>query len=149
MINLDTIEKMWEKDSVIDPINLDTTSLDTSALHAKYLKIFNITRMLLKRRELRLVQLKKDKWLYFSGKMTRDKMDELNWPYDPFNGCSKPMKSELTNHIDADTEVQDVLLKIEYAKLMVESVEEIMNSIRWRHSAIKNAIEWKKFNAGI
>ena len=34
--DLDMIQKMWEKDSIIDPDNLHTESLKIPALHAKY-----------------------------------------------------------------------------------------------------------------
>ena len=36
MIDLEKIQGMWEKDSIIDPDNLHTESLNTPLLHAKY-----------------------------------------------------------------------------------------------------------------
>jgi len=149
MIDLDTIHKMWENDAIIDKVELDSASIDTSKLHAKYLSLFDASRMLLKRRELKLSQMKKDKWRYYTGKMTQDEMDAYGWPYDPFNGCSKPMKSELSIYIDSDSDVQALQLKIEYSKITTEAIEEILGVLRWRHSAIKNIIEFRKFQSGI
>jgi len=149
MIDLNTIHKMWEKDSVIDKVELDTTSIETSKLHAKYLSLFDTARMLLKKRELKLTQLKKNKWRYYTGKMTQDEMDAYGWPYDPFNGCSKPLKSEVNYFIDSDDDVQDLQMKVEYSKIVMESLEEILGNIRWRHQVIKNIIEYRKFTSGM
>ena len=37
MFTLEDILAMWAKDCVIDPNNLDTTSINNAILHAKYL----------------------------------------------------------------------------------------------------------------
>ena len=37
--DLDTIQKMWEKDSKIDIDNLHTESLNISILHSKYFNL--------------------------------------------------------------------------------------------------------------
>ena len=41
MINLDTIQEMWTKDSKIDIDNLHTESLNIPILHAKYFDLYN------------------------------------------------------------------------------------------------------------
>ena len=40
MIDLDTIQKMWERDAKIDPDNLHTESLNIPILHSKYYEIY-------------------------------------------------------------------------------------------------------------
>ena len=45
-MNLETIQSMWEKDSVIDPDELHTASLVVPTLHAKYYQLFNDLRLL-------------------------------------------------------------------------------------------------------
>jgi hypothetical protein len=32
---------------------------------------------------------------------------------------------------------------------MVETLQDIMDNIKWRHSNIRNIIDWKKFTAGM
>ncbi|NDH06682.1 hypothetical protein EBX93_12305 [bacterium] len=32
---------------------------------------------------------------------------------------------------------------------LVETLQEILDSVKWRHSHIKNMIEWKKFTSGV
>ena len=149
MIDLESIQKMWAVDCQIKENELDTSSIDSAKLHAKYLELFNMARLTLKKRELELSELKQEKWRYFAGKMTKEEMDEKSWDYDPFKGATKPMKSELGNYIDSDSDIQRVKLKIEYSKIVAETLEEILNNLKWRHSTIKNIIEGKKFTAGL
>ena len=40
-MNLETIQSMWEKDSLIDKDNLHDESLKIPSLHAKYHEMFN------------------------------------------------------------------------------------------------------------
>lgn len=149
MIDIESIHKMWEADCQINDNELDRASVESSKLHAKYLQLFNGARLQLKKRELELSELKQEKWRYFAGKMTKQEMDELQWPYDPFKGSTKPMKSELSHYIDSDKDIQKIQLKIEYSKIVAETLEEILNNLRWRHTHIKNIIDWKKFTSGI
>jgi hypothetical protein len=149
MIDLETVHKMWEEDSQIKENDLDITSIESSKLYAKYLKLFNIGRLTLKKRELELSELKQDKWRYFAGKMTKAEMDDKDWDYDPFKGSTKPMKSELNHYIESDKDIQHVQLKIEYSKIVANALEEILNNLRWRHTVIRNIIDWKKFTSGM
>ena len=43
MIDLESIQKMWEKDSNINMDNLHDESIKVPALHAKYFEIYNTT----------------------------------------------------------------------------------------------------------
>ena len=40
-MNLDEIQEMWKRDSVIDPDNLHDESLKIPQLHSKYYTIYN------------------------------------------------------------------------------------------------------------
>lgn len=145
---LDDVIEMWKNDSAIDELNLDTTTVKGAVLHAKYLELFSIAKLQLKRREAELANLKKDKWLYYNGKMTREEMDKKGWPYDPFTGMTKPLKSDMEMYYESDADLRKVKAQIEYQKTIVEALDEIMGTLRWRHQAIKNIIEFKKFTAG-
>lgn len=149
MIDLNTLHKMWADDSHIRENELDTSSINGAKLHSKYLELFNIARLKLKKTELKLAELKQKKWRYYTGKMSKAEMDELSWDYDPYKGSTKPMKAELNQYIEADEDIQKIKLKIEYAKIVAESIEEILNTLRWRHTVIKNIIDWKKFTSGV
>lgn len=146
---LDDVLSMWKTDSVIDEMNVDATTIKGAILHSKYLELFSVAKLQLKRKDAELANLKKDKWLYYNGKMTKEEMDERKWPYDPFQGMSKPMKGDMEMYYETDTDLRKIKTQIEYQKTIVEALEEIMGTLRWRHQAIKNIIEHRKFVAGM
>jgi len=147
-MTLDDIMKMWEVDCEIDDLALDDETKKTSKLHAKYLALVNVNRLQRAKLDSDLDSLKKDKWLYYTGKMTKQDMDSRGWAYDPFNGGIKPLKSELSFYYDSDEDIVKVKQKIEYQKTIGNLLEEIMNNLRWRHTHVKNIIDWKKFVSG-
>ena len=147
-MTLNDIMKMWEVDCEIDDLALDDETKKTSKLHAKYLELVNVNRLQRAKLDSDLDTLKKDKWLYYTGKMTKQDMDMRGWGYDPFNGGIKPLKSELSFYYDSDEDLVKVKQKIEYQKVVGNLLEEIMNNLRWRHTHVKNIIDWKKFVSG-
>ena len=147
MITLDDLITMWKKDSEIDEMNLDESSQKVAKIHGKYLELISITKLQLKKKELEQKILLKDKWRYFNGKMDQAEIATRGWPYDPFNGL-KIMKSDLEYYFNADPELQKSEERIIYIKTLVETLEEIMGTLRWRHTHIKNMIDWRKFTSG-
>ena len=147
MNNLQQILEMWKTDSVIDEMNLDESSRDSAKLHGKYLEILSVNRMKLKKAELEFKVLLKDKWMHYNGKMSKEEIDEKGWDYDPLNGLTV-LKGDMDYYYDADPDIQALVAKIEYQETLVETLEEIMNNIRWRHSTIKNIIDWRRFTSG-
>ena len=148
-MNINTIQDMWITDSIIDQNRLDDASVDCAKLHAKYLGIFNTAKIKLKKRELEMISLKHTKWRWYTGKMSKDEMDRLGYDYDPWAGGTKPMKSEINVYIESDEDIQELQLKVEYYKIITSTIEEILGNIRWRNSAIKNIIDFKKFTSGV
>jgi len=94
----------------------------------------------LKKKELKKAVLKKDLWLYYNGKMTKAEMDKHDWKYDPFDGLSKPMKSDMEKFYSTDSELLELELLLEYDKTYVETCKEILDNIKWRSQTIKNII---------
>ena len=148
MLGLDDLLKMWKEDSVIDELNLDTETVKIAKQHSKYLEIFSMYKLKYKKRLIDLDKMKKAKWLYFTGKMTKEEMDDRGWDYDPFGGGVKPLKSDMGVYYDADEDLIKIKGGIEYLKVILDTLEEIMNNIRWKHSHIKNMLDWKRFTAG-
>jgi hypothetical protein len=147
MLNLEDVLKMWADDSVIDDIRLDEASKDTAKLHAKYLEMLSVTKLQLKRRDMEFKVLLKNKWLWYNGKMSKDQIDQLGWEYDALNGL-KVLKGEMDYYYDSDPHIQESQAKIDYLKTLIETLEEIINTIRWRHSTVKNMIDWRRFESG-
>ena len=139
---------MWAKDCVIDSNELDKSSREQPILHAKYLELLSTYKLQLKRAEFSQKSLLKDKWLWYNGKMDHSEIIEKGWNPDPFNGL-KILKGEMDHYYDTDPEIQESELKIQYYKNVIDTLEEIINNIKWRHSTIKNIIDWKKFESGV
>tara|TARA_Y100000114_G_scaffold128508_1_gene125589 strand:- start:213 stop:659 length:447 start_codon:yes stop_codon:yes gene_type:complete len=147
MIDLKSIHDMWEKDCVIDDMRLDESSRQAPILHAKYLQLLSTVKLQLKRAEFSQKTLLKQKWLWYNGKMDPIAMNELGWDPDPFDGL-KVLKGDMDYYYDADPEIQKSEEKIQYLKTIIDTLEDMINSIKWRHQTIKNMIEWKKFSSG-
>ena len=79
--------------------------------------------------------------------MDDDRIRELGWEPDPFNGL-KIMKNDMSIFFNADKDLQELNAKIEYLKVTVDFLKECMQNITWRHQTIKNTIDWRKFMAG-
>lgn len=148
MMKIDDVIEMWKVDSEIDDLNLDEETKKSANLHSKYLEMLSIARLNLKRREMEFNTLLKDKWLHYNGKMSKEDIDARGWPYDPLDGL-KVLKGDMNKFYDADPDIQKAQGQIDYNKELISVLEEIISNIRWRHQNIKNAIEWKKFVAGI
>ena len=147
MIDLKTIHEMWSKDCEISQTKLDESSRATPMLHSKYLELLTTYKLTLKRAEFEQKKLLKDKWLYYNGKMDQVRVEELGWTPDPFDGL-KILKGEMDYYYDSDPEIQDSEGKIQYYKTVIDTLEEIINVLRWRHQTIGNMIKWKQFESG-
>lgn len=146
-MNLETVLEMWKKDSEIPQYNLDETSRQTPTLHAKYMEFMSIARLQLKKAEMAQKTILKKKWLYYNGKMNQEQIQSEGWDFDPFEGL-KVLKGEMDYYYDADSDIQKSEEKITYYKTYIETLTEIINVLKWRHSTIKNIIDWRRFEAG-
>jgi len=147
-MNIEDLLEMWGEDSKIDEHNLDDTTIRGASLHSKYLELHSVAKLRLKKKEQDLSVLKKDKWLWFNGKMEKAEIDKRGWSYDPFNGMNKPLKTDLQQFYDSDKDIMDASMQIEYQKTYVEVCKEILDNIKWRHTQIKNIIDWRRFQSG-
>ena len=144
---LSDIQEMWKKDCLIDDIELDASSLQVPKLHAKYSEILSNQKLIQIRYEQQLKTLQKDKWLWYTGKLDQDTIQKKNWDYDPFNGLTI-LKSDYDKFFGADRDIQKAIEKMEYCRIVVEYLQDIVSQLTWRHQTIKNIIEWRKFMAG-
>lgn len=146
MIDLKQIHEMWSRDSEIK-MQLDESSRETPMLHAKYLEFLSTTKLQLKRAEFTQKVLLKEKWLYYNGKMSQEDVVAKGWDPDPFDGL-KILKGEMEYYYDADPEIQKSEEKIQYFKTVIDTLEQIISNLNWRHQTIGNIIKWKQFESG-
>ena len=139
---------MWKKDSVIDEMKLDESSRDSAKLHSKYLELYSVARLRLKKLELDFKPLLRDKFMHYNGKLSQEELNEKKWDPDPLNGLTV-LKGDLDKWYDADPIIQEHQSKIALQREIVDTLKEIMENVKWRHQNIKNMIEWRKFTSGI
>ena len=146
-MTLNDIKAEWKKDVQIDDIELDKSSLEVPKLHAKYSELLTDHIIKLKDVQFKYQLLRKEKWLWFNGKLDDDRVKELGWNPDPFDGL-KIMKNDMGVFFDADLDLQKIRAQIEYLTEVIDFLKRCMDNITWRHQTIKNTIEWRKFMAG-
>lgn len=147
MLDLESILNEWKEDSVIGSHKLDDVSQQTPALHAKYLAYLSLTKLQLKRAENKQMELLKQKWLYYNGKMDEAELKATGWDLDPFNGL-KILKGDMDYYYNADPEIQRSTEKVEYLKTIISTLTEVVDNLKWRHQTIGNMIRWRQFEAG-
>jgi hypothetical protein len=147
-MNIEILLDMWKKDAPIDEMALDEASRDSAKLHSKYLELYSVAKLRLKKLELDFKPLLRDKFLHYGGKLSQEELDTKGWEYDPLGGLTV-LKGDMDKWYDADPLIQEHQLKIAMQEEIVSILKEIMDNIKWRHQNIKNMIEWRKFTSGI
>jgi len=147
MLDLESILEMWKKDSHIDENNLDTSSINTAIAHSKYLELYGISKLRLKKLNLEYDVLLRDKFLHYGGKLSEIELLDLGWDPDPLNGLTV-LKGDMERFYQSDSVIQHHQQKISYQTEVVATLKEILDTIRFRSNTIKNILEWKKFVSG-
>jgi len=142
-LDLDTIQKMWEQDSRIDPDNLHTESLNIPILHSKYFEIYNTIILLKKKAEQQKKNIRHQRYEYFTGKADPDVYLE-----NPFPKKIRD-KETLQGYLDSDEKLSQSSLKVDYYDVMISYLQDIMKMIHQRNYQIKNAIDFQKFASGL
>ena len=145
-MKIDDILVMWEADSAIDDHHLGEASTNTAKLHAKYLRILVDIRMKKNKYEMDYNTLRKLKFRYYRGEMTRQELADLGWEQWQFN---KPLKAEMDEFLKGDEELAKAESRLEYVNTMLYAVESIMSQIKQRDFQLSNGIKWKQFLAGM
>ena len=100
-MNLNDIREMVSKDLEMDRTELDIESIKTPQLHNKYLILFTDETLLFKKMQAEYKTLRKDKWLYYTGKMGDDELKQRNWEPFPLN----VLRADTDQFIESDREL--------------------------------------------
>jgi hypothetical protein len=140
-MDLQTINEMWAKDSVIDDVLLDQASVKIPQLHQKYLTLLSEFTLLQKRKKQDLKRLEHTKYLYYAGKAPPEEYEEKPFHY-------KVLKGEAYGWVSVDEDIQKVEMKLEYYNVLLRTLEEILKQVSQMSFNIKNTIEWRRFVNG-
>ena len=141
-MNLDQIQEMWQKDSVIDPDNLHDESLKIPQLHSKYYTVYNTISLLREKARESYNRIRLERHNYYTGKAPAEIYVEDPFPYKVRE------KDAIQRHMEADDKLNAIDMKIKYYDTTLKFLEEIIRVVSNRTYQIKNAIEWQKFQSG-
>jgi hypothetical protein len=144
-MNLEQIKAQAELDTAIDTNHFEDEASRIPQLHNKYLCILMDEKLILEGLDSKLKILRRDKWLYYSGKMSEDELKKKGW--EPFDLAI--LKQDLDRFIDSDVEVINLSNKVFLQKEKVTYVESVAKIISNKIWSIRSSIEWVKFTQGI
>ena len=141
-MTLDELKLQVQKDLKVDDEHLDTESLKNQEIKATYLDHKSRYELLLFKAKGDYKRLYREKWEYYGGKA-----DAKIYATKPFD--LKVLKTDLAVYITSDEEIINAENKVGYLETIVDYIKGVIKSVDNRGWDIKNAIEWKKFEAGV
>ena len=143
MENLEQILKYWETDSIMDQTEPSKELLRIPLLHSKYLNILTKHKIASKKAHFDYLRMRKIKWEYFTGKMSKEELDEYGW--EPFQFA---LKSDINTYLEADGDLIKLLEKKVYHEEAISVIESIMSELKQRTWQLRDFISWEKFVNG-
>lgn len=136
--------KEIEKDLKIDESDLATESIRTPQLHNKYLTLLLRLRNRKDKLEDEIKILRKNKWLYYTGKMSEEELKQLGWEAFELN----VLRTDIDRIMDADRDLLVLESKHRELSRIVDYIEDVTKVISNRQWSIRAAIDWQKFTNG-
>ena len=143
MENLEQILKYWDADSNMDQTEPSKELLRIPILHSKYLNILTKHKIASKKAHFDYLRMRKIKWEYFTGKMSKEELDDYGW--EPFQFA---LKSDINTYLEADSDLIKLLEKKVYHEEAISVIESIMSELKQRTWQLRDFISWEKFVNG-
>ena len=142
-MNLEELKKEAYKDlPITDQEHLDQESFRNQEIKSKWLDYKTRFELLLVKNKGDYQKLYRAKWEYYGGKS-----DAKIYASKPFD--LKVLKTDLAMYINSDDEIIELGAKINYIETTIKFIEGVIKSIDNRGWDIRNATDWKKFEAGM
>ena len=143
MDKLSELQAEAKEDLIIpDDENLEQQSYKNQVIKPKWLDYKSKYRMLMFQTKAQHKRLYREKWEYYGGKA-----DAKVYAAKPFD--IKVMKTDLQMYVQSDEDILRLQNKIGYYETCVDYCKGIIKSIDNRGWDIRNATDWKKFEAGM
>ena len=144
-MTIDELRTMASVDLTMDKTELDIESMKTPQLHNKYLILFGDEKLILGKYTSDLNVLRRNKWLYYTGKLSREQLEDFGW--EPFD--LNILKTDIDKFMDADEDIILLSNKILLQKEKVNYLEGVVKIINNRQWSIRSSIDWLKFTQGV
>ena len=142
-MNLDELKKQAKEDlAITEHENMDQESYKNQLIKPKWLEYKTNYEQLLIMRKTDHQKMWREKWEYYGGKA-----DAKVYAAKPFD--IKVLKNDLQMYIQSDDEILELQNKISYYESIIKYIDGIIKSIDNRGWDIRNATDWKKFEAGM
>ena len=141
-MQLEDIKTESKIDLEVDDERLDTEALKNQELYRKYIDYKSNFELLLYKAKGDYKILYREKWEYYGGKA-----DAKVYATKPFD--LKVLKTDLHVYLESDEDIIRAEHKIAYLETTIKYIEGMLQNIKNRGWGIKNAIEWRKFEAGM
>ena len=142
-MNLDQLKEEASQDlPITNQEHLDQEAYKNQILKPKWLDYKTRFELLLVKSKGDYQRLYRSKWEYYGGKA-----DVKVYVAKPFD--LKVLKTDLQMYINSDEEVVKLSDKISYLETAIKFIDGVIKSIDNRGWDIRNATEWKKFEAGM
>ena len=142
-MDLETLKRTAREDlPVSDLEHIDQESFKNQMIKQKWLDFKADFELLLIKAKTDHQQMYREKWEYYGGKA-----DAKIYAAKPFD--LKVLKTDLAVYISADEDIMNAENKIGYLETVIDYIKGVIKSVDNRGWDIKNAIEWRKFEAGV
>ena len=122
--------------------NLDQESYKNQNIKPKWLEYRSRFELLKTQASIKHTKLYREKWEYYGGKA-----DAKVYAAKPFD--MKVLKTDLGMYINSDDDIIELQAKISYYEVVIKFIDGVIKSIDNRGWDIRNAQDWKKFEAGM
>lgn len=144
-MRIEEIRKMVEADVLINQSALNNEASIIPQIHNKYLCIHTDEKLVLTKLENDLKILLRDKWLYYSGKMSQEQLMERKWEQFDLN----ILRTDLDRFIQADQDIIQMESKCILQREKVNYLEQIVKLISNKIWNIRAMLDWIKYTQGI
>tara|TARA_B100000508_G_C11355038_1_gene225962 strand:+ start:211 stop:642 length:432 start_codon:yes stop_codon:yes gene_type:complete len=127
---------------IVDQEKLDQESYKNQNIKPKWLGYRTEFDQLLIIAKANHQRMYREKWEYYGGKA-----DAKVYAAKPFD--LKVLKTDLQMYINSDEDILNIQGKIAYYESIVKYIDGVIKSIDNRGWDIRNATDWKKFEAGM
>ena len=142
-MDLEVLKKTAREDlPITDLEHIDQESFKNQMIKRKWLDYKADFELLLVKAKTDHQLLYRQKWEYYGGKA-----DAKVYAAKPFD--IRVLKNDLMMYIQSDDEILEIQTKISYYEMLIKYCEGVIKSIDNRGWDIRNATEWKKFEAGM
>jgi hypothetical protein len=143
-MKLEDIMDEWRRDSGIDRTDLGEETVRIPNLLSKYMDLLAMERLLRRKLDLELRKLKLEKYEF----LVQGHTDETRVRGWKLPAAGRVLKTDIPMYMDADDDVQGLVMRIGVQDEKIEFLESVVKSIHNRGWLVKNLIEWSRFVSG-